>query len=105
MVSLPGDSASSERVVTTPYATASNAQTTASSTPWSDRKLDTKNPSGLRQSETTALSGPPYERRESTARLLAGDPESSGGLRRTRSLRVFRGRLARRGGAPPESCT
>ena len=33
MVSLPGDSASSERVVTTPYATASNAQTTASSTP------------------------------------------------------------------------
>ena len=33
MTSLPGDSASSERVVTTPYATASNAQTTASSAP------------------------------------------------------------------------
>ena len=42
MVSLPGDSASSERVVTTPYATASNAQTTASNAPWSDRKLDTR---------------------------------------------------------------
>ena len=33
MVSLPGDSASSERVVTTPYATASNAQITATSAP------------------------------------------------------------------------
>ena len=33
MISLPGDSASSERVVTTPYTTASNAQTTATTTP------------------------------------------------------------------------
>src|SRR4051812_19536211 len=40
MVSLPGDNASNDRVVTTPYATASNAQTTASKAPWSDRKLD-----------------------------------------------------------------
>ena len=47
MVSLPGDSASSERVVTTPYATASNAHTTASNAPWSDKKLDTENLSGL----------------------------------------------------------
>ena len=44
MVSLPGDSASSERVVTTPYTTASNAQTTASNAPWSDRKLGHEEP-------------------------------------------------------------
>ncbi len=33
MTSLPGESASSERVVTTPYTTASSAQTTANTAP------------------------------------------------------------------------
>src|SRR3954468_23522702 len=38
MTSLPGESASSWREVTTPYATAPIAQTSATSTPWSVRK-------------------------------------------------------------------
>ena len=57
MVSLPGDSASSERVVSTPYATASNAQTTATITPWSDRKLDKGTPLDSDKAETTARTG------------------------------------------------
>ena len=38
MSALPGDSASRERVVRTPYATAPIAQTSATITPWSVRK-------------------------------------------------------------------
>src|SRR3954471_5476421 len=57
MVSLPGDSASSERVVNTPYATASNAQITATSAPWSDRKLDKGTPLDSDKSETAARAG------------------------------------------------
>jgi hypothetical protein len=67
MVSLPGDSASSERVVKTPYATASNAQTTARRAPWSDRKLDKGTPLGLRQSRNGSPKGAAVERGECTA--------------------------------------
>jgi hypothetical protein len=38
MVALPGDSASSDLVVTNPYTTAKPAQTRATTTPKSDRK-------------------------------------------------------------------
>ena len=40
MTSLPGESASSERLVTRPYATAASAQISATTTPWSARKSD-----------------------------------------------------------------
>src|SRR3954467_9970351 len=60
MVSLPGDSASSERVVNTPYATASNAQITATSAPRSDRKLDKGTPLDSDKAETAARDGPPW---------------------------------------------
>ena len=40
MVSLPGDSASSARLVTRPYTTAASAQTSATTTPWSVRNSD-----------------------------------------------------------------
>ena len=39
IVSLPGESASSERAVTTPYTSAAPPQTSATSTPWFVRKL------------------------------------------------------------------
>src|SRR3954453_603298 len=58
MVSLPGDSASSERVVNTPYATASNAHITATSAPWSDRKLDKGTP--LESDKKGSPCGPPW---------------------------------------------
>src|ERR1044071_8594756 len=60
MVSLPGDSANSERVVSTPYATASNAHITATSAPWSDRKLDKETPLDSDKAETAARWGPPW---------------------------------------------
>jgi hypothetical protein len=47
IVWFPGERASSVRVVSTPYATANNAQTTATRTPWFDRKLDKRNLAGL----------------------------------------------------------
>src|SRR3954452_19415217 len=78
MVSLSGDSASSDCVVTTPYVTASSAQTTATSAPWSDRKLDKKNLSGLRQSETEARAGRRGARGVYRARA-AIDPAPKGG--------------------------
>ena len=40
IVSLPGDSASSARLVTRPYPTATSAQTSATTTPWSVRNSD-----------------------------------------------------------------
>src|ERR1700678_2864217 len=42
--SLPGESASRDRVVTTPYTTAHAAQTSATTTPWFVRKLLNRNP-------------------------------------------------------------
>src|SRR5271155_6234924 len=42
--SLPGESASRDRVVTTPYTTAHAAQTRATTTPWFVRKLLNRNP-------------------------------------------------------------
>src|SRR5580704_3925672 len=42
--SLPGDSASRDRVVTRPYTTAHAAQTRATTTPWFVRKLLNRNP-------------------------------------------------------------
>ena len=36
--SLPGESASSDRIVSSPYTIASPAQISATTTPWSDRK-------------------------------------------------------------------
>ena len=64
MTSLPGDSASSARLVTRPYPTAASAQTSATTTPWSDRKSDKGN--GLQKSccakgaatASTTASGP-----------------------------------------------
>src|ERR1700692_307241 len=42
--SLPGESASRDRVVTRPYTTAHAAQTRATTTPWFVRKLLNRNP-------------------------------------------------------------
>src|SRR5450432_2788482 len=42
--SLPGESASRDRVVTSPYTTAQAAQTRATTTPWFVRKLLNRNP-------------------------------------------------------------
>src|SRR3954447_1775976 len=77
MVSLPGDSASSERVVSTPYATASNAQITATSAPWSDRKLDKGTPLDSDKAETAARDGPPW-----SAGSLPRDPDYCPGTHR-----------------------
>src|SRR3954469_24181879 len=60
MVSVPGDSASSERVVSPPCATATNAQNTATGAPWSDRKLDKGTPLDSDKAETAARDGPPW---------------------------------------------
>src|ERR1700754_2819836 len=114
MVSLPGDSASSERVVKTPYATASNAQTTATSAPWSDRKLDKRSPLDSDKAETTArettgrrgargyyrggLSERGVTVLESTAALTTArvrDRPGSAPRRASRPLRVCRRRAAR----------
>src|SRR6185436_18504736 len=94
MVSLPGDNASNDCVVTTPYATASNAHTTAISAPWSDRKLDT----GTSLDSDNAKRRPDTGRRRSAAvyRALTG-PEPTD-VRRTAPgpvLRFFRARAAR----------
>jgi hypothetical protein len=45
MTSLPGDSARRARLVTRPYTTAHDAQTSATITPWSARKSDKGNSS------------------------------------------------------------
>ena len=58
IVSLPGDSASSDRVVSTPYATAAAAQTTATRTPWSARKSDKETSLESGSSRTHAVGAP-----------------------------------------------
>src|SRR4051812_23109745 len=99
IVSFPGDNASSDWVVSTPYATANRAQTTATSAPWLDRKLDKRNLAGLRQSETAADLAA-AERPGSLPRcreLLAGNPESARALGRAGLAGLRRLRLAARG--------
>src|SRR3954449_10309085 len=105
MVSLPGDSASSERVVSTPYATASNAQITATSAPWSDRKLDKGTPLDSDKSRNGSPGRAAVERGESTARsgLLPRHPQAPGRLGRSRAAfgRLFLLRLRAPGFRPP----
>src|SRR3954447_16424182 len=108
MVSLPGDSASSDCVVTTPYVTANSAQTTATSAPWSDRKLDKRYLSGLRQKRNGSPSGPPWSAGSlpRPLSLLTRYPEAPGALRRAGAAALgigrgllLRGRRGRRGSA------
>src|SRR5947208_16587109 len=85
IVSFPGDNASSDWVVSTPYATANRAQTTATKAPWFDRKLDKRNLAGLRQSENGSPDGPPRSGRgvyRDGAELLPGNPEAARALGR-----------------------
>src|SRR6478609_8188982 len=92
IVSFPGDNASSERVVTTPYATANRAQTTATRAPWFDRKLDKRKPRWTQTKRNGSPIGPPRSGRESNARvrLLPRDPEAPGPLRRAGLARLGR---------------
>ena len=109
MVSLPGDSASSDRVVTTPYATASNAQTTASNAPWSDRKLGQRGPS---LDSDNAKRRPDAGRRSERAGVYRGGYWPGTQRRRTicagpgrLGLLRFVGAAADLAALPPESCT
>src|SRR3954451_25425470 len=58
MVSLPGDRASRERVVSTPYTIAAAAHTTATRAPWSARKSDKETPQESGSSRTRATGAP-----------------------------------------------
>src|SRR4051812_49443048 len=59
IVSLPGDRASNDRVVSTPYTTAAAAHTTATRAPWSARNSDKETSLESRSSRTHA-GGAPY---------------------------------------------
>src|SRR3954469_13238457 len=121
IVSLPGDRASSDRVVTTPYTTAAAAHTTATRAPWSARKSDNETSlesgsSGAHavgapctHSEKAAAAAVGGRRRKlrecseragsnALARLLSGHPEAPGALRRPGVARLGSGRLLRRPG-------
>src|SRR4051794_6868422 len=87
MVSLPGDSAISDRLVTAPYTTAAAAHTSATTTPWSVKKLDKGNLSGSGQSERrrpdlAAAGGRAVYREARRERLLPRNPEPPGALSR-----------------------
>src|SRR3954451_22847816 len=107
IVSLPGDRASSDRVVTTPYTTAAAAHTTATRAPWSARKSDKETSLESGSSRTHAVGAPYTHARKDAAaagggrrqklrecsarpasnaspRLLPGHPEAPGALRRPR---------------------
>src|SRR5688572_17129420 len=108
MTSLPGDRARSARLVTTPYPTATSAHTSATTTPWSDRKSDKGDLSESVQTNTKAAAGSraaaravaeSIGRARGEARSLARDPEAAGALRRARTL-VLGGLLARGGLLP-----
>jgi hypothetical protein len=106
MRSLPGDSASNERVVSRPYTTAQPAQTSATTTPWFVRKLLKKILRGLigvpredlrahlvaRNARSEAAPGANargvyrYAPTKGGWRITAsGHPEAPAGLRRTRT--------------------
>src|SRR3954451_16976671 len=71
MVSLPGDSASSDRAVNAPYSTAASAQTSATMTPWSERN---------------SVKGTPFEDRWKA--VAARRPRTSSGEPKRRLERV-----------------
>src|ERR1700752_16703 len=68
IVSLPGDSARSEREVRTPYTTAAPEQTSATSTPWWARKLDKKILRGRSELERGREQAQPTQREKATTR-------------------------------------
>src|SRR4051794_39862282 len=105
IVSLPGDRASSDRVVSTPYTTAAAAHRTATRAPWSARKSDKETSLESGSSRTHAVGAPYSHLGKATAaavrgrrrkprecsergganvspRLLPGHPEAPGALRR-----------------------
>src|SRR5829696_8218809 len=101
MVSLPGESAISDRLVTAPYTTAAAAQTSATTTPWSVRKLDKENLSGSGQSERrrpdlAAAGGRAVYREGRRERLLPRNPEPAGALGRAGARLIRRRLLGRR---------
>src|SRR5262245_28068559 len=59
IVSLPGERASSDRAVSSPYTTAAAAHTTATRAPWSARKSDKETSLESGSSRTHAI-GAPY---------------------------------------------
>ena len=116
MRSLPGESASRDRVVSRPYATAQAAQTRATTTPWFVRKLLNRNPprSDLRaargcsrahlppgplsasaypvqtRAQSIVPAGECPRRRAGTRRSAAGHPQPAARLRRPGRVRAPR---------------
>src|SRR5919107_2556749 len=96
MTSLPGDRARSARLVARPYPTAANAHTSATTTPWSDRKSDKetslecvqeKHEDGGREAAARAAAES-IERSGGAVRSLPRNPEPSRALRRAGALRL-----------------
>src|SRR3954453_4414811 len=83
IVSLPGDRASSDRVVSTPYTTAAAAHTTATRAPWSGRNSDKETSLESRSSRTHAGGGPYIHAGKQAAAAVRG--------RRQRRVSVGRG--------------
>src|SRR5262245_1711442 len=120
IVSLPGERASRDRVVSSPYTTAAAAHRTATRAPWSARKSDKETSLESGSSRTHAV-GAPYTHAGKVAaaavggrrrklrecsergganvspRLLSGHPEAAGALRRPGLAGLRGGRLLRGG--------
>src|SRR5687768_17273996 len=94
MVSLPGDSASSARLVTAPYTIAAPAQISATSTPCSVRKLSKGTSLGQDKAKRRPR-GPSREGAQDIdcGALLPRNPQSSGALGVAGALLLRLGRL------------
>src|SRR3954470_24169365 len=103
IVSLPGDRASSDRVVTTPYTTAAAAHTTATRAPWSARKSDKETSLESGSSRTRAVGAPSTYAEKAAAPAVGGRRGSCGSVAsdpaRTRTATYWPGTHRR-----PEGC-